>query len=57
MHEQVQVQIVDHDEPIVACLVEKFQPSRIALIVNWSRLDIGEGWFLLVVRVGVVIVA
>jgi hypothetical protein len=56
VHEQVQVQVVNHNKAVVAGLVEKFESSRVALVVDWGRLDIGEGRILLVVRVRVVVV-
>jgi hypothetical protein len=43
--------------PVVAGLVEEFQPAGIALVVErGGGLEIGEGGFLLVVGVAVVVV-
>ena len=38
MHEQVSVETVNHQEPIIAVLVKKFKSTRVPLVIDWRCL-------------------
>ena len=38
VHEQVSVETVNHQEPIIAVLVKKFKSTRVPLVIDWRSL-------------------
>jgi hypothetical protein len=48
---------VSHNVPIIACLVEKFEPACVSFVVHWgSRLDERKIRILVVIWVRVIVV-
>ena len=40
MHEQVSVETVNHQEPIIAVLVKEFKSTRVPLVIDWRCLSL-----------------